>query len=90
MRKNEMFVIIDSLFSERMDYWIELLCVFRSRFSRIDSNEVLQLDCFFGIKVLVDRGSKLSIDDYTKMADQERSDFYVVFTMSLCALGLKH
>ena len=24
-----------------------------------------------------------------KMADQGRSDFYVVFTMSLCALGLK-
>ena len=23
------------------------------------------------------------------MADQGRSDFYVVFTMSLCALGLK-
>ena len=38
MRKNEMFVIIDSLFSERMDYWIELLLVFLSRFSRIDYN----------------------------------------------------
>ena len=25
-----------------------------------------------------------------KMADQGRFDFYVVFTMSLCALGLKH
>ena len=24
-----------------------------------------------------------------KMEDQERSDFYVVFTMNLCALGLK-
>ena len=24
-----------------------------------------------------------------KMGDQERSDFYVVFTMNLCALGLK-
>ena len=24
-----------------------------------------------------------------KMEDQRRSDFYVVFTMSLCALGLK-
>ena len=23
------------------------------------------------------------------MADQRRSDFYVVFTMSLCALGVK-
>ena len=37
MRKNEMFVIIDSLFSERIDYWIELLLVFRSRFSRVDN-----------------------------------------------------
>ena len=24
-----------------------------------------------------------------KLADQGKSDFYVVFTMSLCALGLK-
>ena len=32
-----MFVIIDSLFSERMDYIIELLFMFRSRFSRVDS-----------------------------------------------------
>ena len=31
----------------------------------------------------------MTIDDYAKMADQGRSDFYVVFTMSLCALGLK-
>ena len=29
------------------------------------------------------------IDDYAKMVDQGKSDFYVVFTMSLCALGLK-
>ena len=28
-------------------------------------------------------------DYYAKMADQGRSDFYVAFTMSLCALGLK-
>ena len=33
--------------------------------------------------------ASFSIDDYAKMADQGRSDFYVVFTMSLCALGLK-
>ena len=30
-----------------------------------------------------------SIDDYAKMADQGRSDFCVVLTMSLCALELK-
>ena len=37
-RKNEMFVIIDSLFNKRIGYWIELLFVFRSRLSRVDSN----------------------------------------------------
>ena len=38
MRKNEMFVIIDSLFNERIDYRIELLFVFRLRLSRVDNN----------------------------------------------------
>ena len=30
-----------------------------------------------------------TIDDYAKDGGPEKSDFYVVFTMSLCALGLK-
>ena len=29
------------------------------------------------------------MDDYAKNGGPGRSDFYVVFTMSLCALGLK-
>ena len=40
MRKNEMFVIIDSLFNEGIDYCIELLFVFRSRLSRVDNKAV--------------------------------------------------
>ena len=36
-RKNEMFVITDSLFSERIDHSIGLLFVFRSRLNRVDN-----------------------------------------------------
>ena len=32
---------------------------------------------------------RISKDDYAKDGEPGRSDFYVVFTMSLCALGLK-
>ena len=35
------------------------------------------------------RGSQSPIDDYAKDGDQGRSEFCVVFTMSLCAFELK-
>ena len=38
--------------------------------------------------IMVDM-TRNTIDDYDKDGDQGRSDFYEVFTMRLCALGLK-
>ena len=36
-QKNEIFIMTDSLFNERIDYLIELLFMFRSRLSRVDN-----------------------------------------------------
>ena len=39
-RKKELVAMIDSLFSERIDYWIELLFVVPLSLSPVDNNQI--------------------------------------------------
>ena len=43
----------------------------------------------FNFQICVTLSTGKEIDDYAKDGGPGVSDFYVVFTMSLCALGLK-